>query len=96
MAQLSDDIRRSVNFATRTCAPARGNEKDQASFCTSFGRYGEQRVMIRSGKTIYVRFDRDDYSIPPQAVGRTLTVLASPTAVRLLREHHAAASTPLL
>ena len=44
----------------------------------------QQRLMIRSGKTIYVRFDRNDYSIPPQAVGRTLTLLASPTTVRLL------------
>jgi hypothetical protein len=40
--------------------------------------------MIRSGKTIYVRFDRNDYSIPPEAVGRSLTLLASPTLVRLL------------
>ena len=28
---------------------------------------------IRSDKTIYVRFDLNDYSIPPEAVGRPLT-----------------------
>lgn len=39
---------------------------------------------IRSGKTIYVRFDLNDYSIPPSVVGRTLTLVASPTTVRLL------------
>ena len=39
---------------------------------------------VRSGKTIYVRFDRNDYSIPPEAVGRTLTLAASATEVRLL------------
>lgn len=39
---------------------------------------------IRSGKTIYVRFDLNDYSIPPSLVGRTLTLVASATTVRLL------------
>jgi transposase len=39
---------------------------------------------IRSGKTIYVRFDLNDYSIPPAMVGRTLTLVASATTVRLL------------
>ena len=29
---------------------------------------------VRSGKTIYVRFDLNDYSIPPEAVGRQLTL----------------------
>ena len=38
---------------------------------------------VRSGKTLYVRFDLNDYSIPPQSVGRTLTLVASPTTVRL-------------
>jgi transposase len=39
---------------------------------------------IHSGKTIYVRFDLNDYSIPPEMVGRTLTLAASATTVRLL------------
>jgi transposase len=39
---------------------------------------------VRSRKTIYVRFDLNDYSIPPQAVGRTLTLAASDTELRLL------------
>jgi len=39
---------------------------------------------VASGKTIYVRFDRNDYSLPPSAVGRTLTLVASDTEVRLL------------
>lgn len=37
-----------------------------------------------SHKTIYVTFDRNRYSIPPQAVGRTLTIAASDTNVRIL------------
>ncbi|HET8546874.1 MAG TPA: IS21 family transposase [Bryobacteraceae bacterium] len=39
---------------------------------------------VSSRKTIYVRFDRNDYSIPPQAVGRPLTLVASDTTVRIL------------
>jgi transposase len=44
----------------------------------------DRMLTLRSGKTLYVRFDLNDYSIPPEAVGRTLTLLASPTTVRLL------------
>lgn len=39
---------------------------------------------VRSTKTIYVRFDLNDYSIPPEAVGRPLTLVASDTVVRIL------------
>jgi hypothetical protein len=39
---------------------------------------------VSSRKTIYVRFDLNDYSIPPGAVGRPLTLVASDTTVRIL------------
>jgi len=39
---------------------------------------------VHSAKSIYVRFDLNDYSIPPQAVGRPLTLVASDTLVRIL------------
>jgi hypothetical protein len=39
---------------------------------------------IRSDKTLYVRFDLNDYSIPPTAVGKQLTLVANPDWVRLL------------
>jgi len=39
---------------------------------------------VRSAKTIYVRFDLNDYSIPPEAVGRQLTLVASDRTVRIL------------
>ena len=39
---------------------------------------------VRSDKTIYVRFDLNDYSIPPEAVGRPLTLVASEKSVRVL------------
>ncbi|MBM3756688.1 MAG: IS21 family transposase [Acidobacteria bacterium] len=38
----------------------------------------------RSAKTIYIRFDLNQYSIPPDAVGRQLTLAASDTVVRIL------------
>jgi transposase len=41
-------------------------------------------VSIESGKTHYVRFDLNDYSIPPDAVGHALTLVASETSIRIL------------
>ncbi len=40
-------------------------------------------IPVRSGKTIYVRFDLNDYSIPPAAVGRQLTLAASASTIRI-------------
>ena len=39
---------------------------------------------IQSRKTIYVRFDLNDYSIPPDAVGRPLVLVSSQSTVRIL------------
>jgi transposase len=39
---------------------------------------------VRSNKTIYVRFDLNDYSIPPEAVGRQLTLVVSDITIRIL------------
>ena len=44
----------------------------------------EERVQVQVGKTPYVRFDLNDYSIPHTHVRRTLTVLATPRRVRVL------------
>jgi transposase len=47
--------------------------------------FGTDRIeAVCSRKAIYVRFDLNDYSIPPDAVGRPLTLVASDTTVRLL------------
>lgn len=45
----------------------------------------DRMILVRARKTIYVRFDGNDYSIPPKLVGEPLCLVASPTAVRLLR-----------
>jgi transposase len=48
-------------------------------------RFDTDRIeTVCSRKTIYVRFDLNDYSIPPEAVGRPLTLVASDTSVRIL------------
>ena len=39
---------------------------------------------VRSGKTPYVRFDRNEYSIPATLVRKPLTLIASGTEVRIL------------
>ena len=44
----------------------------------------DEREAVSAGKTPYVRFGGNDYSIPPTHVQRTLTVVASPTEVRIL------------
>src|SRR4051794_14982580 len=43
-----------------------------------------ERVEVRVGKTPYVRFDLNDYSIPHTHVRRVLTVLAGPQEVRIV------------
>ena len=44
----------------------------------------DERVVVKAGKTPYVRFDLNDYSIPHTHVQRQLTVLADPQQVRIL------------
>jgi len=49
---------------------------------------------VRADKTLWVRFDLNDYSVPPQTLGRLLTLVASPTRVRLLEGATEIASHP--
>ena len=42
-----------------------------------------EQVSVRVGKTPYIRFDLNDYSVPHTQVQRTLTVLADPHEVRV-------------
>lgn len=49
---------------------------------------------VSAGKTPYVRFDLNDYSIPHSCVARTLTVSASPRSVRILDAQTVIATHP--
>lgn len=40
-------------------------------------------LSVSSRKTIYIRFDRNDYSIPPGAVGKSLSLAVSDTLLRI-------------
>jgi hypothetical protein len=53
-----------------------------------------ERIEVDSGKTPYVRFDLNDYSIPHTHVRRTLTVLATLDTVRILDGQALLASHP--
>ena len=44
----------------------------------------EERVMVRVGKTPYLRFDKNDYSVPHTHVQRDLLVLATDDRVRVV------------
>jgi len=44
----------------------------------------DEQVAVSVGKTPYVRFDLNDYSVPHQQVQRTLTVVAGQEQVRIL------------
>jgi transposase len=44
----------------------------------------DRKLALRPSKGIYVRFDLNDYSIPPEGRGRPLTLVASDTLVRIL------------
>jgi len=45
-------------------------------------------LAVRSGKTIYFRFDLNDYSISPDTVGKPLTLVAAETELRILDGTH--------
>jgi transposase len=51
-----------------------------------------ERLAVQVGKTPYVRFDLNDYSVPHTHVRRTLSVLADPTRVRVFDAMHEIAS----
>jgi transposase len=44
----------------------------------------EERTEVKAGKTPYVRFDLNDYTVPHTHVRRLLTVVADPARVRVL------------
>ena len=68
----------------RTVAEAFGEERPRLLPLPAHEFSTDRVVAVRSAKTIYVRFDGNDYSIPPEAVGRELMLAASDTEVRIL------------
>jgi hypothetical protein len=76
--------RRWPDDASRTVAQAFAEEQPRLLPLPLHSFNTDRIVEVQSRKTIYVRFDLNDYSIPPEAVGRPLTLAASDTHVRIL------------
>ena len=53
-----------------------------------------ERVAVKVGKTPYVRFDHNDYTVPHTHAQRTLTVLADPDRLRIVESQAIVASHP--
>ena len=69
---------------TRTVAQAFAEEQPRLLPLPLHPFQADVMIAIRPQKTIYVRFDRNDYSIPPEALDRPLTLVASDSIVRIL------------
>ena len=69
---------------TRTVAEAFAQEQTHLIALPDHPYPTEERLVVHVGKTPYVRFDGNDYSVPHTQVRRSLTVAASLTTVRLL------------
>lgn len=54
----------------------------------------DERLAVRIGKTPYARFDLNDYSLPPQHVRCTLTVVANLSLVRIFDAERCVAQHP--
>jgi transposase len=52
----------------------------------------EERLVVQVGKTPYVRFDLNDYSVPHTQVRKSLTVLAAANQIRILDGQEVVAS----
>jgi transposase len=93
-----DDLNRQVDLWCRRVAGARAHrEEPELSVAEAWEREtgkllplpddpfpAEEVVMVRVGKTPYVRFDRNDYSVPHDKVRRQLEVRATSQRVRVL------------
>lgn len=69
---------------TRTVAQLFAEEQPRLLSLPLHPFHTDRIETVRSDKRIYVRFDGNNYSIPPEAVGRTLTVAAADIEVRIL------------
>lgn len=68
----------------RTVAEAFAEEKPRLLPLPAHRFDSDLIIPVRSKKIIYVRFDLNDYSIPPSAIGRPLVLAVSESTVRIL------------
>jgi transposase len=83
MTGLSAD-RRWNKDQTRSVGEAFADEQPKLLSLPEHPYNTDERIEVDVGKTPYVRFDLNDYSVPHQHVRRTLVVIASVHTVRVL------------
>jgi transposase len=81
-------VRRAPGHADqRSVAALLGEETARLLPLPEHGMSCDRVVGVSSGKTPYVRFDLNDYSIPHTLVRKPLTLVASEQAVRVVDDH---------
>jgi hypothetical protein len=78
------NVRKHPDDASRSVAEVFAEEQPRLLSLPTNPFVSEILAHVKTSKTIYVRFDRNDYSIPPNAVGRQLIIAASASRVRIL------------
>ena len=73
-----------VEDKTRTVRQAYEDERDKLIPVPTSEFVAHERIEVEVGKTPYVRFDLNDYSVPHDRVRRTLVVIADPDTVRVI------------
>ena len=68
---------------SQTVADAFERERSKLIELPGDGFAVDERCEVSVGKTPYARFDKNDYSVPHDRVRRTLTVVATPSRVRI-------------
>jgi hypothetical protein len=86
--------RRCPEDETLTVSDAFAQEKERLLALPGDAFPTDEIKAVSAGKTPYVRFDLNDYSIPHTCVARTLTVAANPKEVRILDGSSVIASHP--
>lgn len=86
--------RRCPEDETLTVSEAFAQERERLLILPGDAFPTEEIKAVSAGKTPYVRFDLNDYSIPHTCVSRSLTVSATPDQVRILNAQAVIATHP--
>jgi transposase len=96
-ADLADLNNQATSWSMNTAGSRRCREQEELTVLQAFEKEkpalivlpdnpypAAERKEVKVGKTPYVRFDLNDYSVPHRFVRRSLTVLATPETVKIL------------
>ncbi|HEY9682464.1 MAG TPA: IS21 family transposase [Oculatellaceae cyanobacterium] len=86
--------RRCPEDRAKTVAEAFSEEKERLIELPANHFYARDVLSAKVGKTPYVRFDLNDYSVPPHVVGRAVTIFANLHTVSISHEGNLVAEHP--